>query len=727
MKRLFFYSKCALLTALLTAAAGAWAQEQTGGDQNAEIAKVYDLTVDGVTVTDLNRHDVFATTEQLGYATVIFDGDSTLILQGAQLDSIATGLGKGLRIHLIGGSSLVCYDGNAIRSHEPDVYRTLTFTTDGNRPGWLNLDMYESPWDYYFDVEFKDGLDIVQYYPSYEYDPEDPDSPGEITEGDITYYIEARIPPMLDNDETGAPTTEEVTFSDDDFLDYWGEEVDLSDTVIDGILYTMSDRTMDGYENGYIVFGTQMTEEQVAEAMQYTPGTYSFAYAFTGATFMVPAGTGVIKLTVQVDEDGIMMVKVGNREPVAISGTEGDVTIPYVCAEPTYVYVYNGTPIIEEVSEARMGDRFREKKATIVVRMSAVSVTPDTVQEMAEPGTDPIVDKLLSSFSITGNIVRIDDTEITSLADGLFKGVKARYFDLSKTSITGMNVSRSRGAFEDVPEDAFIYVPVGNTADEGEPNVVIGEVCEDMQLPGDSDDPDMGFEAAMDFSANVTLDRDLTVGQTATIYLPFAVGKDEAAAIGSFFTFNGINSMGDAELVEAQDGLAANTPYIFRKTADAQAVQFANVRVLQLPEEPVTAEMIGTFEYHEFTAEEANNYLYGYAAKDDNEAGVVAGEFVRIAAGAFIKPFRAYLKLEGDAGSRINIKWGDEEGEVTGISEVAPLNENEKMRNDKLGGVYDLQGRRVQTSNFVGGDLQSPTSKLGKGIYIVNGKLKVVQ
>ena len=40
MKRLFFYSKCALLTALLTAAAGAWAQVQTGGDQNAEIAKV---------------------------------------------------------------------------------------------------------------------------------------------------------------------------------------------------------------------------------------------------------------------------------------------------------------------------------------------------------------------------------------------------------------------------------------------------------------------------------------------------------------------------------------------------------------------------------------------------------------------------------------------------------------------------------------------------------------
>ena len=62
-----------------------------------------------------------------------------------------------------------------------------------------------------------------------------------------------------------------------------------------------------------------------------------------------------------------------------------------------------------------------------------------------------------------------------------------------------------------------------------------------------------------------------------------------------------------------------------------------------------------------------------------------------------------------------------EDDETTGISEAKPLNNKEQIINgstgsaqDKRAGVYDLQGRRMKTS------------KLKKGLYIVNGRKTVI-
>ena len=74
---------------------------------------------------------------------------------------------------------------------------------------------------------------------------------------------------------------------------------------------------------------------------------------------------------------------------------------------------------------------------------------------------------------------------------------------------------------------------------------------------------------------------------------------------------------------------------------------------------------------------------------------------------------------------------GEMAGVPVGISDASHLNENEKMRNgvddgehqssEKRGEMYDLQGRRVEASNY-----KLQTSKLQKGIYIRNGKKVVV-
>ena len=100
---------------------------------------------------------------------------------------------------------------------------------------------------------------------------------------------------------------------------------------------------------------------------------------------------------------------------------------------------------------------------------------------------------------------------------------------------------------------------------------------------------------------------------------------------------------------------------------------------------------------------------------------------------------KMYLRLpadlvnSSDAARGFNFVFeGDEVpimGETTGISEASPLNDKGQMINgstgspqDKRGGVYNLNGQCVQTSNF-----KVQTSKLKKGLYIVNGKKVVIK
>ena len=78
--------------------------------------------------------------------------------------------------------------------------------------------------------------------------------------------------------------------------------------------------------------------------------------------------------------------------------------------------------------------------------------------------------------------------------------------------------------------------------------------------------------------------------------------------------------------------------------------------------------------------------------------------------------------------------------EPTGISGASHLNDKGEMINDgstsspqgKRGGVYDLQGRRIQTSNFKlqtssTSEAAKPSANLKKGIYILNGKKVVIK
>ena len=96
----------------------------------------------------------------------------------------------------------------------------------------------------------------------------------------------------------------------------------------------------------------------------------------------------------------------------------------------------------------------------------------------------------------------------------------------------------------------------------------------------------------------------------------------------------------------------------------------------------------------------ANVTYYGY----QNGAFVQVGDNK----GAWINPFRAYLKTASTNAARINVSFDGENGK-TGIHYVTPAVEPTREQP-----VYNLSGQRVQTPSK-------------KGIYIKGGKKFVIK
>ena len=107
--------------------------------------------------------------------------------------------------------------------------------------------------------------------------------------------------------------------------------------------------------------------------------------------------------------------------------------------------------------------------------------------------------------------------------------------------------------------------------------------------------------------------------------------------------------------------------------------------------------MIGTYEQLTWATEQTS--IYGFAAADLGE--VAAGQFVRVGAGAWMPPFRAFIQVES-APARLNLMIDDV---TTGISSLAshpsPLTSEV---------WFTISGQRLSGQPSV------------KGLYVNNGK-----
>lgn len=223
-------------------------------------------------------------------------------------------------------------------------------------------------------------------------------------------------------------------------------------------------------------------------------------------------------------------------------------------------------------------------------------------------------------------------------------------------------------------------------------NVIVSGACASVAL---SDG--YPFKAPANFTAtSVSYDREMTVNQTTTVCLPFALTTEEAAAMGKFYTLTRLDG-GTLTFTRDEDEISANTPYLFVPSTtafDSYSSKLIEATPASLSVLATGCTFIGTME-RTFLKSDASNTLYAY-----ND-----GAFVQIGNtnGAYLPAFRAYISVPGAGVKSFNIQFEDVDA-IDSVQASASKGQNE---------IFNLAGQRL--------------SKLQKGVNIVNGKKYIIK
>jgi len=685
---------------------------QTSGDLISVTPPVdYGLLVGSTVVTSVNCTDI------LGDGTVKYtDANKTLVLNDATLTvPVVSGLSQ-LKVYLQGESTISGTE-NMLSSSVANA--PLTFTTSASAPGKLTL------------IKTKDSGNWISGFatPSY-------DSPlGHTEVGNSMAVLDpASIAPIVNEENP----TAEVTLTDPTDPNHPDDPV--VNEVIDDVIYNLPANSFDGGSGtpedpaGAILDEVVVKDETFYENNE--PGTDGFAAGFTGLVFMLAPGTGDIQIDANIREGNKLAVQIGLSDPVLLPNEDYPTVnematyyVPFAVTDRTYVYVYLAETPAPSRSMSEMPNREKVLHGHVKVTqlgVAASSMVNNNVyseQEnnvgrkvklyslpssaVADGGNGIVLSTVALADAAASRAVRREAAPevypITELAPTVFDALdksQILYIDMKGTALEDFTVNRSSGLMGGFGSNTLIYLPDKND-DGGEPNVVINKECARLSLNSDSK-----FRSPMAFTAaEATLNRTFTVGRTSTVFLPFALTKAQADALGTFYKFKEIDGDNAVFYDAENDGIEANKPYIF--TPAAEHVSATDVAVMQVNSFSATqGNLIGTYEQIEWAVDPGN--IYGFAAADDG--GIKGGQFVRAAAGAWIPPFRAYLQVD-NASSRLNIV----------ISEQEPDDIRElSISREDANATYDLQGRKVS-------DTRQKTSALKAGLYIINGKKAIVK
>ena len=633
--------------------------------------------VNGQMVTEKNRGDILN-----DGGTMMFNAANNRLVftkLASQNVSIESWMGN-MVVYLKEANSMTASDGFLFKGHGGN----LTFTTDGNDAGTLTLgiEAQASVVSGFNFIIFEQNLTLL----SGSYDGQEA-------------VIGTPVKPIADEKEP-----ENIVD-----LGETGETDDFSNTIIHDVLYTLDAENEDGIDTqeNSVVLGSTMAEDDINEIVDsYTPGTDEFAEHFAGVTFMIPAGTGYVLVTAKTGEEGVIHVKIGSQPPFVITGVMEYTAfeIPYACTEATYVYIYNASPAVES-AEGR--DHRAGKKTTVTVGLSTVGVNIMNVQRSNTEGKVEAQPVAMTSDDVVRDMVdgtlTVQNSEVTTLADGAFDGFPfLKYIDLRNSQITGVQVSRKAGPFMGVSKNTFIYLPAGNTTDE--PNVIIGNICENVQLDGNmKKDESFGISGKFIASA-VNFDRSFKKDEMSTLYLPFPINAADKHLFGTFYTVEKIVD-GKVVVKEVDGDIQAHTPYLFKAAADGTQLYNRSVMEMSIPEQLAfarraenTAKLVGCYSSF-YGAGESQAFIF---VPDDDPEKIT---FERIQAADYVKPFQAYLLSDAE-GSTLDVT----DKEPTDVIEV-------RGKNAEVSSVvYDLQGRRLASGQ--------PTAK---GIYIINGQKTVIR
>lgn len=637
-------------------------------------------------ITSDNRLDVLG-----DGGSVKFDGKNTLILNNASISSVILGaddswVKKGLTIYLTGENTIGEQNMDGLDYYGQGANVPLTFATGDVEPGTLTLSYSDQPL-YCFNTTYQNNL-IETLNPE-----------------NHTMTIAVSMKPFV--------TQREKENTEDGNGDGLGEDIEGATTtqltagvLVNKILYTLPDED-DGYlpEDGkkVVEINSSMTDAEANTIMaavidgSLLPGTPAFASAFHGMTFLLPAGNGDIVLDVNTNQSGELHVKVGNNDPVVISGTTGfeERRVPYALTEASYVFIYNVTSAPSS-SRRSAGHRAPGRKETATVGIKGLSVSASDVSPAPGPALSP--KKLDKSLMIKeGNHITVNDMDIEDIEVDAFDELSGdiTYVDLRQTSIKGMSVNRmlSDDLFKKLPEKTFIYLPAGNMVITGTKNVVVGSVCNDMEL-----DAAAPFEASKDFVAVKAVharDFSTMLDKHCTVYLPFALDEEQASSLGTFYEMTGIAD-GKIMFTSVKE-TKANMPYMFKPAKETVSAKMVEVKAT-IPGAPVvgSATFEGTYDQKSILSDASTQY-YCFKAEDGKLVHVIDNSMT-------VDPFRCYIKVTGGAslGRFLDIVVDDE---TTAVKNIKVGSEDNVY--------YDLSGRRVLYPK--------------KGMYIMNGKKVIIK
>lgn len=536
----------------------------------------------------------------------------------------------------------------------------LKFSTDANVPGMLS-------------VGFSGGQMTDGFAVSYEYNL------VAVKENDNEYDIKVPVKPAEFDIENYDGEVAEYHFPAENFQEE-GEDVDLNNTEIGGVLFTLGDSTLptgSGFDDGTtnndgpgIVLNTVVTSDDMDNLSDCQPGTSEYANTFAGMTVAVPAGLGHFFVDAATEGEYALGIQVGDGEPLTMSGlSKGDpVKVAYSTSEPCYVRIYNAG-IVSGASEARPWHG--GKKTATHIKVYGVSVEPEVLIG---------VNSISSVFGVESEPVKVvgasdacyvsgsDGTSggyslnevlgktVTDLSENVFDGVdmsNVNYVDLSKSDVKGLVVSRSAGQFAGVAPQTLIFLPDGNDAGS-EPNVIVGGVCSHLNL---SSGTDGSFYTPYDFQArNFDFDRVYVSGQPEAYYMPLELTAAQTAALGTFHTLREVTGQRAVFNHAVEGGIYANRPYAFIPKVSKISLENVDVKAKVMMMMSMPDGLFGTYEM--IDVHDGDN-LYRL------ESGSDGARFVHLAEGETIRPFSAYLVAAG-APAQLEMVVDD----VTGITQV---------------------------------------------------------
>ena len=668
----------------------------------------YGISVAGVAITRDNRTNV---TGSFIDGTVRFDNNARLVLEKADIngqivvDNAATLPNNSLTIYLKGR--------NSINSALPAIKCNS---------GKLKV-------AFEFDNQTESRIEIFSETP--QVDENNAFSGVTLSNKDAlrlstmtsVLKIEPYLPLIVD-DQTQTAT---VDFSQMSAL------TNVNGTVVNKVEYNLGSET-DDKENssgidqttGKLVFGQNdvMTDAQVEQAKENED-------LFKGLKMVVPAGLIEVGLQgVDLPAGYDMGVSIGNQKPVSVRDVLGqliskavenaDAIMSLMSAHSQelrlWVFpasVWNPAP---QMASRRIGP-----KSSVAGGLGGISVQNNSVQSSQGPAETykamelSAVSAAIAAVTDVHDGFSCSDPDITDLPDDMFVDKSSSsaprraaktilpdgltFIDFSNTKITGMEVSRSKGAFNGVPENVFIYMPAGNTTKEK--NVVIGSICDVMELDGS--DNAQPFKAMKNFkAAQATLNREFDAEENSTVYLPYSISKSDAGNMGLFYAFDKIEN-DNVNMTAVTGDLAANTPYIFK--AKSGGVTNPQVKAVDIVAGAAgSSEFLGVYERTDYSGQD-NWYCYSNK-----------GQFVKMKSGAYVPPFRAYFVASNTNAPILSILWDGKE-EVTTTDENTTAVETVKTVADKkvADGWWTLNGVR----------LNAQPKKAG--LYVKDGRLVVVR